>query len=120
MASMFFYRPHPVGMGRLFWLVIGLLTLAVMAGPGRHFFINAWKNFKHHQANMDTLIAMGTGTAWLYSMAVVAFAPWLPEVAHGIYFEASAMRGAGSTSTRWTRGTISACAPASGCRWMAR
>ena len=91
MASMFFYHPHPVGMGRLFWLVIGLLTLAVMAGPGRHFFINAWKNFKHHQANMDTLIAMGTGTAWVYSMGVVAFAPWLPAVAHGIYFEASAM-----------------------------
>ncbi|WP_355659500.1 heavy metal translocating P-type ATPase [Halomonas salifodinae] len=91
MASMFVFHPHPVGLGRLFWLVIGLLTLAVLAGPGRHFFINAWKNFRHHQANMDTLIAMGTGTAWLYSMAVVAFAPWLPEVAHGIYFEASAM-----------------------------
>ncbi|WP_232341197.1 heavy metal translocating P-type ATPase [Bisbaumannia pacifica] len=91
MASMFFFHPHPVGPGRLFWLVIGLLTLAVMAGPGRHFFINAWKNFRHHQANMDTLIAMGTGTAWGYSMAVVAFAPWLPEVAQGIYFEASAM-----------------------------
>ena len=91
MLSMFVYHPHPVGGGRLFWLVIGLLTLAVMAFPGRHFFTNAWKNFKHHQANMDTLVAMGTGTAWLYSMAVVAFAPWLPEVARGIYFEASAM-----------------------------
>ena len=91
MASMFVYHPHPVGLGRLYWLVIGLLTLAVMAGPGRHFFVNAWKNFRHHQANMDTLIAMGTGTAWFYSMAVVAFAPWLPAVAHGIYFEASAM-----------------------------
>ncbi|MFO8046967.1 MAG: heavy metal translocating P-type ATPase [Halomonas sp.] len=91
MASMFVYHPHPVGTGRLFWLVIGLLTLAVMAGPGRHFFVNAWKNLKHHQANMDTLIAMGTGTAWVYSMGVVAFAPWLPAVAHGIYFEASAM-----------------------------
>ncbi|QTF92430.1 heavy metal translocating P-type ATPase [Halomonas sp. BM-2019] len=91
MASMFVYHPHPVGTGRLFWLVIGLLTLAVLAFPGRHFFINAWKNLKHHQANMDTLIAMGTGTAWVYSMAVVAFAPWLPQVAHGIYFEASAM-----------------------------
>ncbi|MBZ0330237.1 heavy metal translocating P-type ATPase [Halomonas sp. ANAO-440] len=91
MASMFFYHPHPVGTGRLFWLVIGLLTLAVLVVPGRHFFVNAWKNLKHHQANMDTLIAMGTGTAWLYSMAVVAFAPWLPHVAHGIYFEASAM-----------------------------
>ncbi|MDN3521301.1 heavy metal translocating P-type ATPase [Halomonas ramblicola] len=91
MASMFVVHPHPVGAGRLYWLVIGLLTLAVMMFPGRYFFVNAWKNFRHHQANMDTLIAMGTGTAWLYSMAVVTFTPWLPEVARGIYFEASAM-----------------------------
>ncbi|BCB06592.1 copper-exporting P-type ATPase A [Vreelandella venusta] len=91
MLSMFVYHPHPMGMGRLYWLVIGLLTLAILAFPGRHFFINAWKQFKLHQANMDTLVAMGTGTAWLYSMMVVVFAPWLPEVAQGIYFEASAM-----------------------------
>ncbi|SDN84900.1 Cu+-exporting ATPase [Halomonas shengliensis] len=91
MVGMFVYHPHPEGAGRLFWLVVGALTLAVMAFPGRHFFVNAWKNFRHHQANMDTLIAMGTGTAWLYSMAVVAFAPWLPEMARGIYFEASSM-----------------------------
>ncbi|MGV2932160.1 heavy metal translocating P-type ATPase [Vreelandella venusta] len=91
MLSMFVYHPHPMGMGRLYWLVIGLLTLAILAFPGRHFFTNAWKQFKLHQANMDTLVAMGTGTAWLYSMMVVAFAPWLPEVTQGIYFEASAM-----------------------------
>ncbi|MGE6606094.1 heavy metal translocating P-type ATPase [Halomonas sp. NPDC076908] len=91
MLSMFVYHPHPVGMGRLYWLCIGILTLGILVFPGRHFFINAWKNLKHHQANMDTLVAMGTGTAWLYSMAVVLFAPWLPDVAHGIYFEASAM-----------------------------
>ncbi|BBI59345.1 hypothetical protein HSBAA_06510 [Vreelandella sulfidaeris] len=88
---MFFSTPHPMGLGRLYWLVIGLLTLGILAFPGRHFFVNAWKNLKHHQANMDTLVAMGTGTAWLYSMAVVLFAPWLPDVAQGIYFEASAM-----------------------------
>ncbi|MBB3142341.1 heavy metal translocating P-type ATPase [Halomonas organivorans] len=91
MVSMFVYHPQPLGAGRWFWLVVGLLTLAVMAGPGRHFFRNAWKNLRHHQANMDTLIAMGTGTAWLYSMAVVAFAEALPEMARGLYFEASAM-----------------------------
>lgn len=91
MLSMFFFHPHPMGLGRLYWLGIGLLTLGILAFPGRHFFVNAWKNLQHHQANMDTLVAMGTGTAWLYSMAVVLFAPWLPEVAHGIYFEASAM-----------------------------
>lgn len=91
MLSMLFFHPHPMGLGRLYWLGIGLLTLGIMAFPGRHFFVNAWKQFKHHQANMDTLVALGTGTAWLYSMAVVLFAPWLPEVAQGIYFEASAM-----------------------------
>mgnify|MGYP003675747861 CR=1 FL=1 len=91
MLSMFFFHPHPMGLGRLYWLVIGLLTLGILAFPGRHFFVNAWKNLKHHQANMDTLVAMGTGTAWLYSMAVVLFAPWLPDIAQGIYFEASAM-----------------------------
>ncbi|WP_422821833.1 heavy metal translocating P-type ATPase [Vreelandella lionensis] len=91
MLSMFVYHPHPMGLGRLYWLVIGLLTLAILAFPGRHFFTNAWKQLKHHQANMDTLVAMGTGTAWLYSMMVVLFAPWLPEVAQGSYFEASAM-----------------------------
>ncbi|WP_052384080.1 heavy metal translocating P-type ATPase [Litchfieldella xinjiangensis] len=91
MASMFFFHPHPMGSGRLYWAVIGLLTLGVLAGPGRHFFVNAWKLFRHHQANMDTLVAMGTGTAWLYSMIVVLFAPSLPEAARGIYFEASTM-----------------------------
>ncbi|WNK20727.1 heavy metal translocating P-type ATPase [Halomonas piscis] len=91
MASMFVYHPDPVGTGRLYWLVIGALTLAIMAFPGRHFFTGAWKNAKHHQANMDTLVAMGTGTAWLYSMVVVLLGPWLPEAARGIYFEASAM-----------------------------
>ncbi|NYS77143.1 MULTISPECIES: heavy metal translocating P-type ATPase [Halomonadaceae] len=91
MVSMLFFHPHPMGLGRLYWLVIGLLTLGIMAFPGRHFFVNAWKQFKHRQANMDTLVAIGTGTAWLYSMTVVLFAPWLPEVAQGIYFEASAM-----------------------------
>ncbi|WP_417421213.1 heavy metal translocating P-type ATPase [Halomonas sp.] len=91
MLSMFIYHPHVMGLGRVYWLVIGLLTLGVLAFPGRHFFVSAWKNLKRHQANMDTLVAMGTGTAWLYSMAVVLFAPWLPEIAQGIYFEASAM-----------------------------
>ncbi|WP_249977650.1 heavy metal translocating P-type ATPase [Vreelandella olivaria] len=91
MLSMFVYHPHPIGGGRLYWLVIGILTLGILAFPGRHFFTNAWKQLRLHQANMDTLVAMGTGTAWLYSMMVVVFAPWLPGVAHGIYFEASAM-----------------------------
>ena len=73
------------------WLGIGLLTLAVLATAGRHFFVGAWKAFRNHNANMDTLIALGTGAAWLYSMAVVLIPAALPEAARHVYFEASAM-----------------------------
>jgi len=73
------------------WLGIGIATLAVLATAGRHFFVGAWKAFRNHNANMDTLIALGTGAAWLYSMVVVLLPGALPEAARHVYFEASAM-----------------------------
>ncbi len=76
---------------RLIWLVIGLLTLGVMVFSGKHFYIGAWKSFVNHSANMDTLIALGTGTAWLYSMMVVFFPYLIPDLARHVYFEATAM-----------------------------
>ena len=76
---------------RMVWLTVGLLTLGVMVFAGKHFYIGAWNSFKNHSANMDTLIALGTGTAWLYSMVVV-FAPEIvPLMARHVYFEATAM-----------------------------
>ncbi|CAN0600616.1 unnamed protein product, partial [Ectocarpus sp. 12 AP-2014] len=62
-----------------------------MIATGGHFFIGAWKALRHHNANMDTLIALGTGTAWLYSMVVTSIPDALPEMARHVYFEASAM-----------------------------
>ncbi|MBE9398757.1 copper-translocating P-type ATPase [Pontibacterium sp. N1Y112] len=79
------------GASQLGWLVVGLVTLLVMLFPGRHFYIGAWKSVRNHSANMDTLIALGTGTAWLYSMAVVLAPDLLPELARHVYFEATAM-----------------------------
>jgi len=76
---------------RLVWLVVGLLTLGVMVFSGKHFYVGAWKSFVNHSANMDTLIALGTGTAWLYSMVVVFFPYAVPEMARHVYFEATAM-----------------------------
>ncbi|MBL4765717.1 MAG: copper-translocating P-type ATPase [Colwellia sp.] len=73
------------------WLFIGLLCAAIMYFAGKHFYIGAWKSFVNHSANMDTLIALGTGTAWLYSMVVVFFPMALPEMARHVYFEATAM-----------------------------
>mgnify|MGYP000285952716 FL=1 len=79
------------GASQLGWLVVGLVTLLVMLFPGRHFYIGAWKSVRNHNANMDTLIALGTGTAWLYSMAVALAPDLLPELARHVYFEATAM-----------------------------
>ncbi|WP_286342923.1 heavy metal translocating P-type ATPase [Ferrimonas sp. YFM] len=76
---------------RLVWLLIGLLTLSAMVFSGKHFYIGAWHSFKNHGATMDTLIALGTGTAWLYSMVVVLLPDILPLVARHLYFEATAM-----------------------------
>ncbi|MFT6189086.1 MAG: Cu+-exporting ATPase [Oleispira sp.] len=73
------------------WFVVGLLTLLVMVFSGRHFYVGAWQSFKNHSANMDTLIALGTGTAWLYSMVVVFAPEAVPEMARHVYFEATAM-----------------------------
>lgn len=49
------------------WLMFGLATveMVVAAGPFLH---SAWAAFKNHQANMDTLVAIGTLTAYLYSV----------------------------------------------------
>ncbi|MGK0248830.1 MAG: Cu+-exporting ATPase [Oleispira sp.] len=76
---------------QLAWLVVGLLTLGIMVFSGKHFYLGAWQSFKHHSANMDTLIALGTGTAWLYSMVVVLAPEVVPEMARHVYFEATAM-----------------------------
>lgn len=73
--------------GRGFWLGIGLVTLAVMVYSGGHFFRGAWQQLKHRNSNMDTLIALGTGTAWLYSMLVVLFPNAVPSLARHAYFE---------------------------------
>uniref|UniRef100_UPI003D0224A6 heavy metal translocating P-type ATPase n=1 Tax=Agarivorans sp. TaxID=1872412 RepID=UPI003D0224A6 len=73
------------------WLFVGLVTLLVMWISGKQFFSSAWNSVKHRHANMDTLIALGTGAAWLYSMAVVISPSLFPSNAQHLYFEASVM-----------------------------
>ncbi|MBO2012563.1 heavy metal translocating P-type ATPase [Hymenobacter negativus] len=46
-----------------------LLTLPVLLYSGREFYVSAWNGLRHRTANMDTLIAVGTGAAFLYSLA---------------------------------------------------
>jgi P-type Cu+ transporter len=68
-------------------IAAALLTFPVLAWSGGQFFIGAWNNFRNHNANMDTLVALGTGAAWLYS-TLVALAPGLfPPGTAGMYFD---------------------------------
>ncbi len=76
---------------RSLWLIIGLVTLAVMVFAGGHFYSSAWKSLKNGTATMDTLVALGTGVAWLYSMSVNLWPQWFPMEARHLYYEASAM-----------------------------
>ncbi|MDC3961462.1 heavy metal translocating P-type ATPase [Polyangium jinanense] len=76
-------------LGRLVQLA---LATAVILGPGRRFFRLAWIALRHHAADMNTLVSLGTGAAWVYS-AIAVLAPGLfPHAAHGlrphVYFEA--------------------------------
>ena len=71
-------------------LVLLVLTVAVMGWAGRHFYTRAWSAFRHHSADMNTLIAVGTGAAFVYSL-VATLAPAF-FVRHGVapevYYEA--------------------------------
>ncbi|WBU48321.1 copper-exporting P-type ATPase CopA [Kosakonia pseudosacchari] len=76
---------------RTLWLALGVVTLAVMIVAGGHFYTSAWKSLRNGTATMDTLVALGTGAAWLYSMSVNIWPQWFPMEARHLYYEASAM-----------------------------
>nr|WP_318442349.1 copper-translocating P-type ATPase [Photobacterium leiognathi] len=76
---------------QLAWGFVGLITLLLLVTVGKDFYINSWKAFKHHRATMDTLVALGTGAAWLFSMLVVLKPDMFPTAARHVYFEATAM-----------------------------
>ncbi len=81
--------PGLEGTGRWFWAGISVISLFILVFSGRQFFVGAWKAFHVHNANMDTLIALGTGTAWLYSTAIVIYPNLVPPLARHVYFEAA-------------------------------
>jgi Cu+-exporting ATPase len=61
------------------WIMGGLLSLPVMLYSGRHFFAGARAAFLNRSADMNTLIALGTGAAWFYSTIAVIFPRIFPE-----------------------------------------
>jgi Cu+-exporting ATPase len=73
----------------LTWILLAL-TVWVMAWAGRHFYVRAWVAARHGTTDMNTLVAIGTGAAFVYSL-VATFAPGVftsRGVAADVYYEA--------------------------------
>ena len=72
------------------WMMM-LLTLPVIVWFGREFFVIAWKQAKNKSTNMDTLVALGTGAAFLFSTFNTVFPEYLLSkgLQPHVYFEAA-------------------------------
>lgn len=73
--------------------IMWVLSTPVVLWLGRDFFINAWKQAKHRSTNMDTLVALSTGIAYLFSVFNTLFPQfWQSRGLHAhVYFEAAAV-----------------------------
>lgn len=83
-----FFMDMPYGK----WIMM-VLSAPVVFYFGRSFFVNAWKQASHRKANMDTLVALSTGVAWLFSSFNTIFPQfWHQRGVHPhVYFEAAAL-----------------------------
>src|SRR3990172_1141364 len=63
------------------WVAMGVASLVVIVYSGNQFFSGAWEALRHRSANMHTLIAIGTGTAWVYSTVALLFPQLFPSAA---------------------------------------
>lgn len=73
--------------------IMWVLATPVVFGFGSSFFVNAWKQAKHRSANMDTLVALSTGVAYIFSVFNTLFPEyWHQKGLHGhVYFEGAAV-----------------------------
>jgi Cu+-exporting ATPase len=78
--------PHQVN-----WIILFALTTPVLFWAGSRFFVGAWSAFRHRTADMNTLIALGTGAAYLYSTAATFLPGLLPEGLRAVYFDTTAI-----------------------------
>ncbi len=65
------------------WFLL-ILTAAIMAWAGRGIYLSAWRSLRHGTTNMNTLVSLGTGVAFVYS----AYATIWPAIGRQVYFDA--------------------------------
>lgn len=81
--------------GEVLWgkVLMALLATLILAGPGKHFYINAYKQLRHLSANMDSLVAVSTGIAYVFSLFNLLWPNfWLQQgITPHLYFESASM-----------------------------
>ncbi len=95
MGGMMFNAPLPPLFGMVehpvnFAIVQMLLALSIILIE-RRFYISGFKALRHLNPNMDSLVAIGSSTAFVYSLGVLFLLTDNPNLVHGLYFEASAV-----------------------------
>ncbi|OJY79637.1 MAG: copper-translocating P-type ATPase [Sphingobacteriales bacterium 40-81] len=92
--GMFFMNP-PAGRAGIPYAneIMWLFSTPVVLWFGKDFFVNAWKQAKHRSANMDTLVALSTGIAYIFSLFNMLFPEfWHARGLHAhVYFEAASV-----------------------------
>ena len=73
------------------WLIQFALTTIILFGPGRQFFAKGVPALAKGAPDMNSLVAMGTGAAWSYSVVATFLPSFLPAGVRAVYFEAAAV-----------------------------
>lgn len=73
------------------WLVQLVLTTLVLVGPGRRFYLKGLPALRRGAPDMNSLVAVGTLAAYLYSVVALFMPALLPEASRAVYFEAAAV-----------------------------
>ncbi len=76
---------------RLLFVLSGIVTLPVMFYSGGQFFTGAWAALKRHSADMNTLIALGTSAAWIFSTVALLFPRIFPEGTAEPFYDVTAV-----------------------------
>lgn len=73
------------------WVIQFVLATLVLFGPGRHFYTKGFPALFKGAPDMNSLVAVGTGAAWGYSVVATFLPGLLPEGVRAVYFEAAAV-----------------------------
>ena len=73
------------------WMIQFALTTVVLFWPGRHFYAKGFPALLKGAPDMNSLVAVGTGAAYLYSLTALFAPALLPVASRAVYFEAAAV-----------------------------